>query len=81
MQMVDAFLVADKPSDLQVMPNRNHDFSYDPYHLQRLFAFSLSTFRTGISSAAVVAGFLSQELQSDQKGYRHAHQAFSCDDP
>lgn len=39
MQMVDAFINADKPFDLLVMTNRNHDLSYDPYYLHRLFGY------------------------------------------
>jgi dipeptidyl-peptidase 4 len=39
MQLVDAFINADKPFDLLVMPNRNHDLSYDPYYLHRLFGY------------------------------------------
>ncbi len=39
MQLVDAFINADKPFDLLVMTNRNHDLSYDPYYLHRLFGY------------------------------------------
>jgi dipeptidyl-peptidase 4 len=39
MQLVDAFINADKPFDLLVMTNRNHDLSYDPYYLHRLFEY------------------------------------------
>lgn len=39
MQLVDAFVNADKPFDLLIMPNRNHDLSYDPYYLHRLFGY------------------------------------------
>jgi dipeptidyl aminopeptidase/acylaminoacyl peptidase len=39
MQLVDAFINADKPFDLLIMPNRNHDLSYDPYYLHRLFGY------------------------------------------
>jgi dipeptidyl-peptidase-4 len=39
MQMVDAFIKADKPFDLLIMPNWNHDLSYDTYYLHRLFRY------------------------------------------
>ncbi len=39
MQLVDAFIRADKPFDLLVMPNENHDLSYEPYYLYRLFRY------------------------------------------
>lgn len=39
MQLVDAFINADKPFDLLIMPNKNHDLSYDPYYLHRLFGY------------------------------------------
>jgi dipeptidyl aminopeptidase/acylaminoacyl peptidase len=39
MQLVDAFMGADKSFDLLVMTNRNHDLSYDPYYLHRLFSY------------------------------------------
>lgn len=39
MQLVDAFISADKPFDLLVMTNRNHDLSYDRYYLHRLFGY------------------------------------------
>jgi dipeptidyl-peptidase-4 len=39
MQMVDAFIKADKPFDLLIMPNRNHDLSYETYYLHRLFRY------------------------------------------
>lgn len=41
MQLVDAFIRANKPFDLLVMPNENHDLSYEPYYLQRLFGYLL----------------------------------------
>ena len=39
MQLVEAFINADRPFDLLIMPNRNHDLSYDPYYLHRLFRY------------------------------------------
>ncbi|NPV63466.1 MAG: prolyl oligopeptidase family serine peptidase [Methanotrichaceae archaeon] len=39
MQMVNAFIEADRPFDLLVMTNRNHDLSYDPYYIHRLFDY------------------------------------------
>lgn len=39
MQLVDAFINADEPFDLLVMTNRNHDLSYEPYYLHRLFEY------------------------------------------
>ena len=39
MQLVDALVNADRPFDLLIMPNRNHDLSYDPYYLHRLFGY------------------------------------------
>jgi dipeptidyl-peptidase-4 len=41
MQLVGAFVRADKPFDLLVMPNKNHDLSYEPYYLHRLFGYLL----------------------------------------
>jgi dipeptidyl aminopeptidase/acylaminoacyl peptidase len=38
-QLVDAFINADKPFDLLIMPNLNHDLSYEPYYLHRLFGY------------------------------------------
>jgi len=39
MQLVDAFIAADRPFDFLVMTNRNHDLSYDPYYIHRLFDY------------------------------------------
>lgn len=39
MQLVDAFINADRPFDLLIMTNRNHDLSYDTYYLHRLFSY------------------------------------------
>jgi dipeptidyl-peptidase-4 len=39
MQLVDALIKADKPFDLLVMTNQNHDLSYDPYYIHRLFSY------------------------------------------
>jgi dipeptidyl aminopeptidase/acylaminoacyl peptidase len=39
MQLVDAFIDADRPFDLLIMTNRNHDLSYDTYFLHRLFGY------------------------------------------
>jgi dipeptidyl-peptidase-4 len=39
MQLVDALIAADKPFNLLVMTNRNHDLSYDPYYIHRLFEY------------------------------------------
>ncbi|HOT06878.1 MAG TPA: DPP IV N-terminal domain-containing protein [Methanotrichaceae archaeon] len=39
MQLVDALIRADRPFDLLIMTNRNHDLSYDPYYLHRLFGY------------------------------------------
>jgi hypothetical protein len=39
MQLVDAFINADRPFDLLIMTNRNHDLSYDTYFLHRLFGY------------------------------------------
>jgi dipeptidyl-peptidase 4 len=39
MQLVDAFINADMPFDQLIMPNRNHDLSYDPYYLHQLFGY------------------------------------------
>lgn len=39
MQLVDAFIKADRPFDLLIMTNRNHDLSYDTYFLHRLFGY------------------------------------------
>jgi dipeptidyl-peptidase 4 len=39
MQLVVALINADRPFDLLIMPNWNHDLSYDPYYLHRLFRY------------------------------------------
>jgi len=39
MQLVNAFIDADRPFDLLVMTNRNHDLSYEEYYLHRLFSY------------------------------------------
>ena len=39
MQLVDALINADRPFDLLIMTNRNHDLSYDTYYLHRLFGY------------------------------------------
>jgi dipeptidyl-peptidase-4 len=39
MQLVDSLINANKSIDLLVMTNRNHDLSYDPYYLHRLFSY------------------------------------------
>jgi dipeptidyl-peptidase-4 len=39
MQLVDAFIKADKPFDLLMMTNENHDLSYEPYYLHCLFRY------------------------------------------
>lgn len=39
MQLVDALIAADRPFDLLVMTNRNHDLSYNPYYIRRLFGY------------------------------------------
>ena len=39
MQLADSLIAADRPFDLLVMTNRNHDLSYDPYYLHRLFGY------------------------------------------
>jgi len=39
MQLVDAFIDEGRPFDLLIMTNRNHDLSYDPYYLHRLFGY------------------------------------------
>jgi dipeptidyl-peptidase-4 len=39
MQLVDALMAADRSFDLLVMTNRNHDLSYDPYYIHRLFDY------------------------------------------
>ena len=39
MQMVDAFINADRDFDLLIMTGRNHDLSYDTYYLHRLFGY------------------------------------------
>lgn len=39
MQLVDSLVNADRPFDLLIMPNKNHDLSYDPYYLHRLFGY------------------------------------------
>jgi len=39
MQLVNAFIDADRPFDLLVMTNRNHDLSYETYYLHRLFRY------------------------------------------
>lgn len=39
MQLVDSLINANKSFDLLVMNNRNHDLSYDPYYLHRLFSY------------------------------------------
>ena len=39
MQLVNAFIDVDRPFDLLVMTNRNHDLSYDEYYLHRLFSY------------------------------------------
>jgi hypothetical protein len=39
MQLVDMFIKDDKPFDLLIMTNRNHDLSYDTYYLHRLFGY------------------------------------------
>ncbi len=39
MQLVNAFINADRPFDLLIMTNRNHDLSYDTYYLHRLFGY------------------------------------------
>jgi dipeptidyl-peptidase 4 len=52
MQMVDAFIGADKPFDLLVMTNRNHDLSYDPYYLHRLFGYFMEHLQNNTSAVA-----------------------------
>jgi dipeptidyl-peptidase 4 len=39
LQLADAFINADRPFDLLIMTNRNHDLSYDTYYLHRLFGY------------------------------------------
>jgi len=41
MQLADAFIKADKPFDLLIMTNCNHDLSYEPYFIHRLFGYFL----------------------------------------
>ncbi len=55
MQMVDAFIEADKPFDLLVMTNRNHDLSYDPYYLHRLFGYFMEHLQNNASAIAAEA--------------------------
>jgi len=50
MQLVDAFIEADKPFDLLVMTNRNHDLSYDPYYLHRLFGYFMEHLQNNSST-------------------------------
>ncbi|MCJ7443493.1 MAG: S9 family peptidase, partial [Methanotrichaceae archaeon] len=39
MQLADSLINASKSFDLLVMTNKNHDLSYDPYYLHRLFSY------------------------------------------
>lgn len=55
MQLVDAFIDADKPFDLLVMTNRNHDLSYDPYYLHRLFGYFMEHLQNNASAIAAEA--------------------------
>jgi dipeptidyl-peptidase-4 len=55
MQMVDAFIDADKSFDLLVMTNRNHDLSYDPYYLHRLFGYFVEHLQNSASAVAAEA--------------------------
>ncbi len=55
LQMVDAFIDADKPFDLLVMTNRNHDLSYDPYYLHRLFGYFMEHLPNNASAIAAGA--------------------------
>jgi dipeptidyl-peptidase 4 len=52
MQLVDAFINADKPFDLLVMTNRNHDLSYDPYYLHRMFGYFTDHLQNNASKAS-----------------------------
>lgn len=55
MQMVDAFIDAGKPFDLLVMTNRNHDLSYDPYYLHRLFGYFMEHLQNNASAITAEA--------------------------
>jgi dipeptidyl-peptidase 4 len=55
MQMVDAFINADKPFDLLVMTSRNHDLSYDPYYLHRLFAYFMEHLENNTNASDIMA--------------------------
>ncbi|MFB3765686.1 MAG: DPP IV N-terminal domain-containing protein [Methanotrichaceae archaeon] len=41
MQLANSLIKADRPFDLLIMTNRNHDLSYDIYYLHRLFGYLL----------------------------------------
>ncbi|HWQ20766.1 MAG TPA: DPP IV N-terminal domain-containing protein [Methanotrichaceae archaeon] len=56
MQLVDAFIDADKPFDLLIMTNRNHDLSYDIYYLHRLFGYFVEHLKNEINAPADAAG-------------------------
>ncbi len=47
LQLVNAFIDADRPFDLLIMTNRNHDLSYDTYYLHRLFGYLEENLRVG----------------------------------
>jgi dipeptidyl aminopeptidase/acylaminoacyl peptidase len=60
MQLVDAFINADRPFDLLIMTNRNHDLSYDTYYLHRLFGYLEENLKKhGQSQWAAQSSFLS----------------------
>jgi dipeptidyl-peptidase 4 len=48
MQLVDSLINANKAFDLIVMTNRNHDLSYDPYYLHRLFSYFVQNLRNEV---------------------------------
>jgi dipeptidyl-peptidase 4 len=58
MQMADAFIKADKPFDLLVMTNRNHDLSYDTYYLHRLFSYFTENLARSGQSIQAPSSFL-----------------------
>jgi len=45
MQLVDALIDANKTVDMLVLPNRNHEFNYDPYFIKRLFDYFVLHFK------------------------------------
>ena len=52
MQLADSLINANEAFDLLVMTNRNHDLSYDPYYLHRLFGYFMEHLQNNTSAVA-----------------------------